>query len=273
MRNTRPRAKASTRDRLKSFKEGPPQWSSLPEPGASPLIKALARPEAYPGRPERVTRLATHISWVFLAGDRAYKVKRPVRYPFLDYSTLERRKFYCREEVRLNRRLAPDIYLGVVPVTADLSIGGSGPAIDYAVEMVRLPAERMLDAMVGNGEVDAEHVERIAAHLARFHERAETGERVARHASPEAVRTRVDSNLEDSLIVVRTTEDAYVAASIKCTHRGVEVEYRSEDKCFQCASLGGSRFKTSGEKIRGFAKGPLKTYPISCDDNTLIVRL
>ena len=83
----------------------------------------------------------------------------------------------------------------------------------------------------------------------------------------------LDANIDDSLIVVRTTEDVYVAASIKCTHRGVEVEYRADDKCFQCASLGGSRFKTSGEKIRGFAKGPLKTYPISYDDNILIVRL
>ena len=73
----------------------------------------------------------------------------------------------------------------------------------------------------------------------------------------------VDASIDDSLIVVRETEDVYVAASIKCTHRGVEVEYRAEDKCFKCASLGGSRFKTNGEKVRGFAKGPLKTYPIS----------
>ena len=83
----------------------------------------------------------------------------------------------------------------------------------------------------------------------------------------------VDANINDSLIVVREAEDVYVAASIKCTHRGVEVEYRAEDKCFKCASLGGSRFKTNGEKVRGFAKGPLKTYPISCKDNVLVVRL
>ena len=83
----------------------------------------------------------------------------------------------------------------------------------------------------------------------------------------------LDSNIDDSLIVVRMTEDAYVAASIKCTHRGVEVEYRADDKCFKCASLGGSRFKTNGEKIRGFAKGPLKTYPISSEGNILVVQL
>ena len=83
----------------------------------------------------------------------------------------------------------------------------------------------------------------------------------------------VDTSIHDVLIVVRETEDAYVAASIKCTHRGVEVEYRADDKCFKCASLGGSRFKTNGEKVSGFAKGPLKTYPISREDSILVIRL
>ena len=83
----------------------------------------------------------------------------------------------------------------------------------------------------------------------------------------------LDSNIDDSLIIVRITEDDYVASSIKCTHRGVEVEYRADDKCFKCASIGGSTFKTSGEKILGFAKSSLKTYPISSEGNTLVVRL
>jgi len=83
----------------------------------------------------------------------------------------------------------------------------------------------------------------------------------------------VDSKIDDSLIVARVTEDAYVAASIQCTHRGVEVEYRADDNCFKCASLGGSRFETNGEKIGGFAKGPLKTYRVSFHENILLVRL
>ena len=83
----------------------------------------------------------------------------------------------------------------------------------------------------------------------------------------------MDANVNDSLIVVRESEDVYVAASIKCTHRGVEVEYRADDKCFQSASLGGSRFKTNGEKVSGFANGPLKTYPSSRKDNILVIRL
>ena len=83
----------------------------------------------------------------------------------------------------------------------------------------------------------------------------------------------LDSTIDDSLIVVRIKEDVYVASSIKCTHRGVEVEYRAHDKCFKCASLGGSTFKTSGEKVHGFAKSSLKTYPVSAEGNTLVIQL
>lgn len=83
----------------------------------------------------------------------------------------------------------------------------------------------------------------------------------------------VDANLKDALIVIRETEDAFVVASIRCTHRGVEVEYRPEQKCLQCASLGGSQFKITGEKISGFAEGPLKTYPASREDGMLVIRI
>jgi len=83
----------------------------------------------------------------------------------------------------------------------------------------------------------------------------------------------LDSNIDDSLIVARIAEDVYVATSINCTHRGVEVEYQADDKCFKCASLGGSRFKTNGEKIRGFAEDPLKTYPVFSEGNILVVQL
>ena len=80
-----------------------------------------------------------------------------------------------------------------------------------------------------------------------------------------------DSRISGPLIVARTAEDTYVAASIQCTHRGVEVEYHPEGNCFQCASLGGSRFETNGKKIGGFAKGPLKTFPASCEDGILVI--
>src|SRR5512133_2700243 len=103
---------------------------------------ALARSDFYLGRPGRVVVRETHVSWVFLAGDRAYKLKKPLVLAFLDYGTPERRREMCREEVRLNRRLAPDVYLGVRAVAAtragfELAAEADPRAVDYLVEMRR----------------------------------------------------------------------------------------------------------------------------------------
>jgi aminoglycoside phosphotransferase family enzyme/predicted kinase len=160
-----------------------------------PIERALRRPEAYPHRPPSVEVRETHASLVFLAGDLAYKVKKPVRYPFLDYSTLERRRFFCEEEVRLNRRLAPSVYLGVVPVTADLRIGGEGEPVEYAVVMRRLPQDRMLDEMLRRDEVTEADVLRIADAVADFHARAD---RSTEHGRPEDVRRVILGNLDDA---------------------------------------------------------------------------
>src|SRR6516162_9646385 len=108
----------------------------------APLIEALSKAAAYPYPVEAVEVRQTHISVVFLAGPFAYKVKKPVRFDFLDFSTLELRRDFCDEEVRLNRRLAPDVYLGVVPVVAagaGLRVEGGGEAVEWAVKMRRLP--------------------------------------------------------------------------------------------------------------------------------------
>src|SRR3954451_14203424 len=106
----------------------------------SALAAAMARPETYPAHPGSVGVRETHISWVFLAGDRAYKLKKPVRLPFLDYGSAERRREMCEEEIRLNRRLAPRIYLGVKAVVPSADGVALAPpshpdAIDYVVEM------------------------------------------------------------------------------------------------------------------------------------------
>ncbi|MGH2570934.1 MAG: AAA family ATPase, partial [bacterium] len=142
------------------------------------LIEALSDPRAYPGSPSRVEVVQTHISVVFLAGDRAYKVKKPVDLGFLDFTTLELRRRCCEEEVRLNRRLAPEIYLGVVPVVRDrtgrMRVGGEGEPVEWAVEMIRLPEERMLYAMLDRGEIDSDLVNGLADLLARFHAEAAT---------------------------------------------------------------------------------------------------
>jgi aminoglycoside phosphotransferase family enzyme len=139
-------------------------------------VAFLRSPSAYPGRPADVAVKETHMSWVFLTDTAVYKLKKPVRLPPLDLSTLEARRGNCWEEVRLNRRLAPDTYLGVVPlVRADgrLKLGGEGDVVDWLVEMRRLPEGRMLDRLLETGRLERADVEALATTLAAFYRRTE----------------------------------------------------------------------------------------------------
>src|SRR6266850_901330 len=137
------------------------------------IVHWLATPAGYARRPDRVEHIETHISDVFLAGPDVYKLKKPVRYDFLDFSTAAAREHACREELRLNRRLASDAYIGVVPITrtADGSyrMGGDGPPIDWLVHMRRLPTELTLDSLWHRGELRPEHIGRLAETLVRFY--------------------------------------------------------------------------------------------------------
>jgi len=139
------------------------------------MIVDLQRPEAYPPPPpSRVELVTTHISWVLLTDHEAWKLKRPVDYGFLDYTTPELRRFFCHEEVRLNRRLAPDVYLGVVPVrkSGAHSFAADGPIVDYAVRMRRLSESVSAEALLRRGALTHDHVARLASTLARFYERS-----------------------------------------------------------------------------------------------------
>jgi aminoglycoside phosphotransferase family enzyme/predicted kinase len=139
------------------------------------LIDALSRPAAYPFPVAEVAVRQTHISAVFLAGPFAYKVKKPVNPGFLDFSSLEKRHHFCQEEVRLNRRLAPDVYLGVVPIVrADggLRVEGAGEPVEWAVKMRRLPEGVTLHERLPRDEVSAELVEALARTIADFHRRS-----------------------------------------------------------------------------------------------------
>jgi uncharacterized protein len=136
------------------------------------LLDDLRRPEAYPApRPSQVTQITTHISWVFLTDREVWKLKRPVDYGFVDYTTLERRRRCCEDEVRLNRRLAPDVYLGVVPVRLGREghwFGADGEIVDYAVRMRRLADEHSAEALLRRGALTPDHLARLAGRLARF---------------------------------------------------------------------------------------------------------
>ncbi len=158
-------------------------------PALPPPLAALADPAWHAGRPPAVEVVQTHISWVFLAGDEVYKVKKPVRFPFLDFSTLALRRRYCDEEVRLNRRLAGDIYRGVLALVPRDGGWAFAPAdapaaVEYVVHMRRLPAERVLARLVDDGHADAALIARIAARVAAFHADAETSPAIARGGDP-----------------------------------------------------------------------------------------
>jgi aminoglycoside phosphotransferase family enzyme/predicted kinase len=141
-----------------------------------------------------VTQVTTHISWVFLTDRDVWKLKRPVDYGFVDYSTLDRRRCCCEDEVRLNRRLAPDVYLGVVPVRRGPHgywFGPDGQIADYAVRMRRLPEERSAEALLRRDALERGHLQRLAARLARFFEDADPAPQAG---TVEAIRENVTEN-------------------------------------------------------------------------------
>lgn len=174
----------------------------------SQLIEALADPTSYPHPVEDVVVHQTHISAVFLAGPFAYKIKKPVSFGFVDFSSLEKRRHFCEEEVRLNRRLAQGVYLGVIPLTIDhgrVAVEGTGEVFEWAVKMVRLPDEARLADQLSSGDVSEENVRGLGRRIAEFHEQAESSPQIAESARFEAVARLVLENFEQAEQLVNVT--------------------------------------------------------------------
>ena len=141
-------------------------------------IQRILDTKTFPdGHQQDIRLVETHISWVILTPEFAFKIKKPITYAFLDFSTLEKRKFYCERELVLNRRLTQEMYLVVVPVRAagkHIFIGGEqGEIIDYALKMRRMDESRQMNLLLEKGEVTLEHIRQLATKLANFHSRAE----------------------------------------------------------------------------------------------------
>ncbi|MGZ8172046.1 bifunctional aminoglycoside phosphotransferase/ATP-binding protein [Methylobacter sp.] len=133
------------------------------------LIRALSEANA-------CSLVETHISWILLTGQHVYKIKKPVNFGFLDFSTLEKRRFCCNEELRLNRRLAEDLYLEVVPITGTPDrpqLGGAGEVIEYAVKMIRFPSGQLLSECAERGQLGADQIDQLSSIVAGFHETIE----------------------------------------------------------------------------------------------------
>ena len=161
------------------------------------LVQALLDPKAYPEAPQGIELMQTQMSFVFLTDDHVYKVKKPVNLGYLDYTTLDKRRFYCQREVELNRRLCPSVYLGVVPITREkggIFIGGRGEGMEYAVKMRRLPQEAMMDVLLGRNQVSSEMVGGVAEELAGFHQKAETSASISAFGDLDTVIQNTEEN-------------------------------------------------------------------------------
>lgn len=155
------------------------------------MLTSLLAKEAYPEPTTTVTLIQTHVSWIFLTDTFAYKIKKPVSFSFLDFSTPQQRQHYCEEEVRLNRRLCKDIYVGVVELKLDgqrPNFCEQGNTIDYAVKMKRLPQNKMLDKMLADGRLSLDIIKRIAIKIRRFHESADTSPAISHFGSLDTIK-------------------------------------------------------------------------------------
>ncbi len=163
------------------------------------MLSALQDPGRFPHRVTDFTLVETHISYVLLTGEFAYKFKKPVDLGFLDFSSLKRRAFFCREELRLNRRLAPQLYLAVVRVTGtpdDPRLDGDGPVLEFAVKMRQFDPEARLDRLLAAGRLRPEWLEALAGTVARFHAALPPAPPDGPYGGPEQIREQVLQNFE-----------------------------------------------------------------------------
>src|SRR5262245_52418780 len=211
------------------------------------LLAALSQPAAFPISVDAVEVHQTHISMVFLAGKFAYKVKKPVQLGFLDFSTLERRRHFCEEEVRLNRRLAPQVYLGVVPVTRQgdgLRFEGNGPAVEWVVKMRRLPPEATLESRLASDGDPPFPLEALAEKLARFHAGAASGEEVAALGRFDVVARNLRENFEQTKSHIGLTVDAAVYDRV---HRLTEAALERQRPLIEARAARGVPRDTHGD--------------------------
>ncbi|MFC2006051.1 gluconokinase [Chloroflexota bacterium] len=177
--------------------------SQLPE-----MVQALLDPKVYPDASPGVDMMQTQMSFVFLTGDYVYKVKKPVNLGYLDYTTLDRRRFYCQREVELNQRLCPDAYLGVVPITrnrGDILIEGRGEVIEYAVKMRHLPQEAMMNVLLVSNKVTTEMITSVAQRLVEFHQEAETSDTISTFGDLDTLNTNTGENFDQTVKYIGST--------------------------------------------------------------------
>jgi aminoglycoside phosphotransferase family enzyme/predicted kinase len=166
------------------------------------LIQQMLRPDFYPHPvTEPIQLIQTHVSYILLTGDYAYKVKKPVNFGFLDFSTLEKREHFCQEELRLNQRGAAHLYLQVIPITQSgetFHLNGTEPPVEYTVQMQQFPAGTLFSDLFDQSQLTEELLERLARELARFHEKGATNEYIRTFGEVAQIRQAIDENYDQT---------------------------------------------------------------------------
>lgn len=165
-----------------------------------PFVQHLLKPETYPHQATDIKLVQTHISYVFIAGDFVYKFKKPVDFGFLDFTTLEKRKYFCEQELLLNRRLCPDLYLGIVNVTENggLALDGEGKPVEYGIKMSRMPEDRMMGNVIKARQLTKDNIDEIVSILVPFYEKAEKNEDIDSFGTAKSVSVNVLENFEQT---------------------------------------------------------------------------
>lgn len=182
------------------------------------LVRGLLKPEAYDDSPSAIELRQTHVSYLLFTPEFVYKIKKPVNFGFLDYTTLGRRLFFCNEELRLNRRLSPRAYLDVIGITerdGKYFMGGRGEPVEYAVKMRRLDEGRVLSNLLERGEATPDIIRRIAGVIAAFHSSAETSGHIAGFGSIDIIRRNTTENFDQTAPFIGTTIGSGLYASVK----------------------------------------------------------
>ncbi|HEX7475156.1 MAG TPA: AAA family ATPase [Dehalococcoidales bacterium] len=226
------------------------------------FVQALLNPAIYPDPVDKVELVQTQTSFVFLAGPYVYKVKKPVNLGYLDFSTLEKRHFFCNQELVLNRRLCTRAYLALVPITRDnsrVTLDGDGEVIDYAVKMARLPQESMLDYLLEHDMVSPEMVDSLASKIADFHAVAATGPAISAFGKFEIISLNVKENLDQT--------EKYFSATIT-SNRFKRIQTYTLETLRQKAGLFAER--VASDKIRD-CHGDLHCQHICFRDDICII--
>jgi hypothetical protein len=226
------------------------------------MIQALLRPQAYREDVTSVELAQTHISYLLFTDRHVYKIRKPVNYGFLDFTTLEQRRDDCHREVDLNRRLSPGVYLGVVEIRShegQVTVEGPGETVEYAVKMCRLPQDRLMAHLLPKGQVTTDDVRRLAEKIARFHADAETSPRITALGGVEAVRQDVEENFAQT--------QRYVG---ECLSRDVFDNLEAYSKAFLDAKEGLFRRRAAEQRVRD-CHGDLHAAQIFLEDGISII--